>query len=295
MNCRVVLAQTRPRLGSVAHNLEEHLERAKHAAGSGADLIVFPELSLTGYFLKDQTADLALELDAPEIAALAEASRRISIAAGFVERARDGRLYNSIGFFEDGELLHVHRKVHLVSYGMFDEARDFAPGEAFHTFDSKHGRFGLLACEDFWHIGGSYLYFLNGVDAIFVCSSSPARGVSDSHAGLASASVWDTMLRAASLWFQTYVVYVNRVGWEDGVGFAGGSLVRDPFGDLAVDPAGIEPALVEARLAGGHLRRARVETPLRRDEKPWLLARELCRSSDPGEDRGEATSEESDE
>lgn len=131
MDCRIVLAQTEPTLGNVAQNLEAHLTEIDAAVASKADIVQFPELSLTGYFLKDQTADVALALDAPELNELASRSRDISIAVGFVELGRDGRTYNSVAFFEDGEILEVHRKVHLVSYGMFDEGRDFACGERF--------------------------------------------------------------------------------------------------------------------------------------------------------------------
>ena len=126
MNCRVVLSQTNPRLGDLRANLEDHVERVRAAAQAGADLVLFPELSLTGYFVRDQVSDLGLVLDSPEIARLAELSRQVSIGVGFVERTSAGRFYNSFAFLEDGAVLDVHRKVHLVSYGMFDESRDFA-------------------------------------------------------------------------------------------------------------------------------------------------------------------------
>lgn len=282
MDCRVVLAQTKPVLGDLGANLKDHLERAAAAAEAGADLVVFPELSLTGYFLKDQTAGLALARDAEPVRELARASERISIAAGFVERDPSGRLYNALGFFEDGALLAVHRKVHLVSYGMFDESRDFSAGESFRPIESKHGTFGPLICEDLWHVGGAYAYFLREVDALLCASSSPARGVETTSEdtsvdALASARTWDTLLRSLALWFQTWVVYVNRVGFEDGIGFAGGSRVIDPFGAHAGEVGGMDPELVTARLTASALGRARVQTPLRRDEKPWIVLRELER------------------
>ena len=277
MDCHVFLAQLEPTLGNLAHNLELHRREVEAAIAARADLIVFPELSLSGYFLKDQTSEVALALDAPELEHLAQLSRRISIAVGFVELARDGRLYNSLAFFEDGELLDVHRKVHLVTYGMFEESRDLAQGERFRPFESKHGRFGLLICEDMWHVGSSWLHFLSGVDAILVASASPARGVTETEPVLRSVRVWNTLQDALAILFQTWIVYVNRVGSEDGIQFAGGSRVVDPFGrETAVLPA-LEPGRLEVRLGGDVLRRARVTTPLRRDEKPWIVARELAR------------------
>jgi len=275
MNCRIQLAQIEPALGNLPANLEIHLHEIATAAEAGADLVLFPELSLTGYFLKDQTSDVALGAEAAELAALAERSRDISIAVGFVERARDGRIYNSMALLEDGKLAGIHRKVHLVHYGMFDEGRDFAPGERFLPIESRHGRFGILICEDMWHLPTSWLYFLAGVDAILVPSSSPGRGVSEDEARLRSARVWNTLQEALALFFQTWIVYVNRVGSEDGIAFCGGSRVVDPFGREAARIEGLEPGRAQALLEGDALRRARTSTPLRRDEKPWIVARRL--------------------
>ena len=276
MECRVRLAQVDTSLGNLASNLERHLVEIERAVEDGVDVLVFPELSLTGYFLKDQTAEVALSRDAELLAPLRERSAALSIVAGFVERSRDGRVYNSLGFFEDGELLHVHRKVHLVSYGMFEESRDLAPGESFEAVESKHGRFGLLLCEDAWHVDGAYLYFLDGVDAILIGSAGPARGVTDGTGELASNRVWRTLQDAFALFFRTWVLYCNRVGWEDGVVFGGASRVVDPFGSETCETLGLDPATLDVRLEGSLLDRARLQTPLRRDERPWILARALA-------------------
>lgn len=275
MDCRIVVAQNNPRLGDLHANLEDHLKRIEAAAAAGADLIVFPELSLTGYFLKDQVFELGLGLESPEIARLAEASKKISILVGCVERTAEERFYNSCVFLENGAVLGVHRKVHLVSYGMFDEERDFAAGDRFRVIESRHGRFGPLLCEDFWHVPSSWLYFLDDADALLVPSASPARGVSGPEIG--SRDTWDTLLKAGALFYRTWIVYAGRVGWEDGIGFGGGSCVFDPFGKRVAALDGFEPGELEAHLAPEPLRRARIETPLRRDARPWVLASELSR------------------
>jgi predicted amidohydrolase len=280
--CRLTVAQTNPALGNVAKNLEDHIAAIETAVADGSQLIVFPELSLTGYFLKDQTAELARGVDSEELKRLAELSKRISMLVGFVERAEDGRIYNSAAFLEDGRVLHVHRKVHLVTYGMFDEEREFAAGDEFRTFESKHGRFGVLICEDAWHTSSGLQHFLAGADALLIPSCSPGRGVSGGATELSSETTWRTLLDAHSLFFQTWVVYANRVGWEDGVFFWGGSRVLDPFGRLVARIEGIECAHVQASIDGAALRRARVATPLLRDSKPWMLARGLRRIA--GED-----------
>lgn len=276
MDCRIQLAQVEPTLGNLEKNLRDHLNEVRAAVDARAQLVVFPELSLTGYFLKDQTAEVALALDAPPIRELQERSKDISIAFGFAERAPDGRIYNSIGFLEDGRVLGVHRKVHLVHYGMFDEGRDFAAGEAFVPIESRLGRIGFLICEDMWHLAASWMHFLAGVDAIVVPSSSPGRGVTEKEPRLRSTQVWNTLQDALALFYQTWIVYVNRVGSEDGVCFSGGSRVVDPFGREVARLDGLEPGRIAATLSRDALNRARISTPLRRDEKPWIVQRALA-------------------
>src|SRR5262245_24690903 len=240
MDCRLVVAQTNPRLGDLRANLEEHLQTIDSVADS-ADLVLFPELSLTGYFLKDQVEEVALTLDARLLRPLLERSKRTSIAFGFAERSSEGRIYNSLGFLEDGGFLAVHRKVHLVSYGLFDEGRDFAAGERFSVIESRHGRFGPLICEDLWHMPSAYTHFLNDADALLVASASPARGVEAPGPGLASQRTWNLLLSTSALLYRTWVAYSSRVGWEDGIGFGGGSTVLDPYANPRAALQGLEP------------------------------------------------------
>lgn len=277
MDCRVRLVQLEPALGNVPANLDAHLAAIDRARDEGVELVIFPELSLTGYFLKDQTAEVALPLDAPALDVLRERSRDLGVVCGFVERAPDGRVYNALGLFEGGELAHVHRKVHLVSYGMFEESRDLAAGEEFRLVESRYGRLGFLTCEDAWHVDGAYLYFLDGADAIVVCSAGPGRGVTSGEGELASHRVWRRLQDAFALFFRTWILYCNRVGWEDGVVFGGASRVVDPFGDPLGGELGLDPGVLDVELASAALQRARIQTPLRRDERPWILARELAR------------------
>jgi predicted amidohydrolase len=276
MDCRLVVAQTNPRLGDLRANLEDHLQRIDAAIGS-ADLVLFPELSLTGYFVRDQVEEVALRLDDALLQPLIERSKQVSIAVGLVERSREGRLYNALAFLEDGRVIGVHRKVYLVSYGLFDEGRDFAAGERFKLVESRHGRFGPLVCEDMWHMSGAYTYFLDDADALLVASASPARGVEEPGPGLASQRTWNILLSASALLYRTWVAYAGRVGWEDGIGFGGGSRVLDPYATVRAELEGLEPGTLTAQLDSAILRRARSELPLRRDEKPAILAAELAR------------------
>ncbi|TAJ17581.1 MAG: carbon-nitrogen hydrolase [Planctomycetota bacterium] len=275
MDCKVVLVQNNPALGHVRSNLEQHVASVEAAIRAGADLVVFPELSLTGYFLKDQTYELGLEPDAPLLAPLLELSKKISISFGMVERSREQRLYNAHVFLEQGRVLSVHRKVHLVTYGMFDESRDFAAGDRFQFVESRLGRFGFLVCEDMWHLGGTYLHFMNDVDALIVASASPGRGADASGESLASVRIWQTLLGAVSLFTQTFVLYANRVGWEDGISFSGQTCAFDPFGRRIGMLEGFDPGELAVHMRSSELQRARVTTPLRRDEKPWVLLGQL--------------------
>ena len=129
MDFTASLAQIKPKLGCLHENLatiEDNIARARKA---GSDLVVFPELALTGYFLKDLVPDIAISLDSPEISRLKKLSKDIAIAVGFVEATSDYRFFNSSVFLDRGEIVHVHRKVYLPTYGLFDEQRYLARGD----------------------------------------------------------------------------------------------------------------------------------------------------------------------
>src|SRR5262249_15765433 len=144
---RVALAQVAPALGNIALNMRMHRRVITDAARKGADLVVFPELSLTGYLLQDLVPEVARVPGASaETHELRRLSRRIAIAFGLVEESPDHRFYNSAVFLAGGKILHVHRKVYLPTYGMFDEGRDFAAGDSVSTFETPLGRFGMLIC-----------------------------------------------------------------------------------------------------------------------------------------------------
>ena len=146
---KIALAQINPSLGDVPRNLKRHLEWIRKARARRADLVIFPELSLTGYLLLDLVQDLALDLErAPVARQIARQSREIGILLGMVERTEQFRFHNAAALFESGKLAHVHRKVYLPTYGMFDEGRYFAPGDRFRVHRSRRlGRVGVLVCE----------------------------------------------------------------------------------------------------------------------------------------------------
>jgi predicted amidohydrolase len=277
MKLNLALAQINTRLGDIKANLEKHLALASQARQHGADLLIFPELSLTGYVLQDLAASVACRpaADDPIFAPLLEASHNIDLLVGFVEEDRRHRFYISAAYLSHGEVAHVHRKVYLPTYGIFDEKRFFAPGDRFRAFETRWGRAGILICEDFWHVSAPYLLWMDGADIFFMTSASPGRGVTDEQLG--SAKWVETINQAYAGLFTGFVAHANRVGFEDGLNFWGGSTVFDPDGKLvARGPNDIE-ALTYATLDLAQLRRTRSRLPLLRDERPQIALKELER------------------
>ncbi len=275
MDFTAVLAQIKPKLGSIADNLaiiEGEIAKAREAK---ADLIIFPELAMTGYFLKDLVPEAARRIDSPEILKLIELSRGISIAIGFVEETDDYHFYNSALYLEDGAIRHLHRKVYLPTYGLFDEQRYLAHGESFRAFDTKFGRFGMFICEDMWHLSASYILAMDGATTLICLSSSPARGIEGDSLG--SASAWQKLVSTTALFLNCRVLYCNRVGFEDGVNFWGGSEYVAPSGESIVRGKLLEEDFVTARVDEGALRRERIFSPMIRDENLFVTMQELRR------------------
>jgi predicted amidohydrolase len=275
MNFTVTLAQIKPKLGCVADNLALIEERIQSAISDRKDLIVFPELALTGYFLKDLVPEVARRLDSPEILRLVELSRRISIAVGFVEVTDDYRFFNTALYLEGGAILHLHRKVYLPTYGLFDEQRYLARGERFRAFDTRFGRMGMLVCEDMWHLSASYILAMDGATTLLCLSSSPGRGIEGDSLG--SASAWQQLTSTTALFLNCRVLYCNRVGFEDGVNFWGGSEYVAPSGESQSRGRLLEEDSIAATLDEGALRRERIFSPMLRDENLFVTMQELRR------------------
>ncbi len=275
MDFTAVLAQIKPKLGCVADNLSLIEERVEEARKTKADLIVFPELALTGYFLKDLVPEVARRTDSPEIKRLAELSRGISICVGFVEVTDDYRFFNSALYLEDGDIRHLHRKVYLPTYGLFDEQRYLAHGERFRAFDSKFGRMGVLICEDMWHLSSSYVLAMDGASTLVCLSSSPGRGIEGETLG--SANAWQKLTSTTAMFLNCRVLYCNRVGYEDGVNFWGGSEYIAPSGDSLARGKLLDEDSVIASVDEGSLRRERIFSPMLRDENLFVTMQELRR------------------
>jgi predicted amidohydrolase len=252
-----------------------HREWIGKARAADAKIVVFPELSLTGYHLKDLAADVACAADDPILEPIAHASRDIDITAGFVERSNDAKLHIAQGYWSGGTLRHVHRKVYLPTYGIFDDGRYFGPGERFETFESAVGTAGIAICEDLWHVSVPYLYAAGGASVVFAPADSPGRGVAEG-GDLGTAASCRMMDRFYAQYLTVYVVFANRVGLEDGIAFWGGSEVIGPDGTVVARAKEFEPELLVAEIDLELVARERVRNPLLRDERPDLVFRALA-------------------
>jgi NAD+ synthase (glutamine-hydrolysing) len=278
MKLKIALAQINTRLGDVQANLEKHLALVQEARLAGMDLLVFPELSLTGYVLQDLVPSVSCRPDSvdPVFRQLLEASRDIDLMVGFVDEDTRHRFYIASAYLSQGAVVHVHHKVYLPTYGLFDEGRFFAPGNSVRAFDTRFGRFGMLICEDFWHASPPYLLWLDGADLLLFASASPGRGLNGEPKLESSAWVEHTNRAYAGL-FTVFVAHSNRTGFEDGLNFWGGSTVFDPNGKLVAQGPYFEESLTTAEIDLNQLHRTRARLPLLRDERPELVQRELER------------------
>ncbi len=281
MKITIALAQLNTHLGDVATNLDKHLDRIKEAHSQGADLLVFPELSLTGYVLQDlaPTVSHSPRVEDPVFKPLLEASQSLDLVVGFVDEDHRHRFFISAAYLSKGEVIHVHHKVYLPTYGLFDEGRFFAWGDSVQAFDTRFGRVGMLICEDFWHASPPYLLWLDGADLFLFSSASPGRGLGISPQ-LESARWVERINRAYASLFTSFVAHANRVGFEDGLHFWGGATIFDPNGELIVQGPYDEEALAVAEIDLNQLHRTRARLPLLRDERTSVVLRELTRIMD---------------
>lgn len=275
---KIGLVQLNTRLGDVPANVEKHLEYIARAREQSVDLLMFPELSLTGYSLMDMVPTVVRRPtpDDPAFGPLLKASQELDLLVGFVHEDERHRFYVAAAYLSEGQLIHLHRKVYLPTYGLFQEGRFFAWGDQVRAFDTRFGRIGVLICEDFWHASPPYLLWLDGAEMMLFMSASPSRGLTES--GVLSSVEWVERLNQsyASL-FSTFVAHTNRVGFEDGLKFGGRATVFDPEGSPLIQGPYHEEALTVAELDLNQVRRTRSRIPLLRDERTGLLRRELDR------------------
>jgi predicted amidohydrolase len=277
MKFNAALAQIDSKVGDLDANLRHHLHSVEKALQQDAKLVVFPELSLTGYTLRDLAWEVALDpFTDRRLDPLKEASKRISIVLGFVESASNHGIYNSALFLEDGRVKHIHRKIYPPTYGMFEEGRYFSRGDHVAAFDSKLGRFGVLICEDMWHMALPYLLAYDGAEVIVSLTASPSR-MSPGNQEMATAQVNHEHHKTYARLLSSYVLFCNRVGLEDGVNFWGGSCIVTPGGSFAGSGRFFKEDMVVAELQSVEIERARRFSRHFLDEDLALTLKTLAR------------------
>src|SRR5262245_21301200 len=274
---KAALAQIAPKLADVEANIALHADVVRRAAAAGAELVVFPELSLTGYVLMEATPEVAIGLASPEMDRLRALSRDAAIVVGFVEESTGGRFFNSAAFLDRGELVHVHRKVYLPTHGLFDESRHFAAGDRMRVFDARFGRVGVLVCRDFWHLGPAYVLACQDMDVLCVLSASPGRGAGGDDGRFQSTVSVSLLGDCYARSFGCHVLHTNRAGVEEGVTFPGASEAFGPRGERLARGKDLDADLVVVDVDPAARRSARLSMPFLKEERPHLILRELQR------------------
>jgi len=268
---RIALAQVDCVLGDVEANLATAEKCVADAAARGAELVVFPELSLHGYAVAGLAEDRSVPSTDPR---LAELSRHgPDVVVGFHE-AGTVRRHNTASYFAHGELRHLHRKLYLPSYLSWQERNHASPGQAMRAFDTEHGRMAILICNDAWQPPLPWLAAQDGAEVLLIPTNS-AHGLAPDL--LDTIEYWSDLLRFIARMQQCWVIFVNRVGEESGTRFWGGSRVIDPSGTMIADAPLWEPALLTVDLQPGTARRRRHQVPLIAEARLGLIAREVQR------------------
>lgn len=268
---KISLEQMYPTLGNVEKNLTKIVDKIDKAVENKVDIVIFPELALTGYCMEDLVFDVALD-EVPSI--LLEKSKKIDIVVGMAELGQEEYPYNSAFYLSDGKILHRHRKVFLPNYGIFSEGRYFMEGKSIKAFDTKLGRMGLLICEDAWHQSSSYLLAQDGAKFILNICNSPARLSGEKET---LSQNWEILTKASSLTNGIFNIVVNRVGVEDGIAFWGKSFVVSPYGEIICEGSYLQEESISCDIDSGMIKRARAASPTFKNEDITLTIDTLKR------------------
>lgn len=271
----VAVAQIVTVLGDVAANRRKHLEVIDAARTAGIDVLVFPEMSLTGHAAGPDTLRLALRREDPLIADIARASGAMGTVFGLIEEGSAAQFYNTAIAVRDGAIVAAHRKINLATYGRLDDGKHFAAGRSVETLDlAPDWRAGIMICADLWNPALVHLAAVQGATLLLAPISSAIEAVG---ADFDNPGGWDINLCFYALTYGLPVAMANRVGREGELTFWGGSRILDPFGRTLAKAEGEDEALVQARVEFNDVRRARYLLPTVRDANLPLLQRELER------------------
>ncbi|MCD4778248.1 MAG: nitrilase [Desulfobacterales bacterium] len=288
---KVATYQTDPILLDIKANLEDTISKIHHAKEKKADLIVFPELALTGYFVGEKYHEVALKIESKEIKKLALATKGTAAIVGFIEESKSMNFYNSALIAVDGEVLFAYRKLNLPNHGVFEERKYFSNGKRVSTFRLLGYNLSVFICNDMWHPALPYLGICQKAD-IFITILNSSQGSMGSEFN--NIESWEIINRFYSRVFGIYNICVNRVGIEryfekresmknteededDPYRFWGGSEIINPFGKQIAKAALYKPDMIFAEISRDLLRRKKILLPYLRDDEPHFTCRELNR------------------
>lgn len=272
---KVAAAQIESHLGDLEANLDKHLAVIDEARTAGVDVLLFPEMSLTGHGAGTEVLRLSLPREDSRLARLAEAAGDMTTIVGLMEEGIAAQFYNTAIALRNGEQLFLHRKVNLATYGQLEEGKHFAGGRYVDTFElGGPWRSSVMICADLWNPGLVNLVALHGCTVLFAPISSAVEAVGgefDNPAG------WHLNVRFYGMTYGLPLVMANRIGREGDLKFWGGSCVVDAFGRMVAQADGDEEILVSAEIDYDTVRRARYLLPTVRDSNLSLVLRETQR------------------
>ncbi len=255
---RVAIAQIDTILGDIKKNLSKIEHYTDKAIEEKCDLIVFPELALTGYGLKDLVYSVSVDVKDDLFDPLKDKSGFIDISFGFAQK-ENGYFYNSAVYLAEGNILAIHKKSHLQIH---EEEKYFTAGDSTETFKTKFGNTTMLICEDAFHISSHYEAFKNETDFMIVLSASPFWSDSDNKKW----EMWENILKASAQLNGYFVIFANRVGFEDGVGFFGKSFIVNPFGNIVGEASIFKEEMLIVDLDLRETERAKINMPIKKNE-----------------------------
>jgi N-carbamoylputrescine amidase len=271
---KIGAAQFASESGDVDANIEIHSDWIARGRSEKLDLLVMPEMSLTGHYGTDKLLHSTMTCSDPRLRRLANEAGDMTVVVGFIEEGLAAQFYNTSIMLKDGKVVHLHRKVNLANYGKLEDGKHFAAGRFVETYSlDKDWRAGLLICADLWNPALTHLAFLRGATLMITPVSSGKEAVAP---GFNNPNGWALAMRFYSMVYGAPSIMVNRIGKEKGLTFFGGSRIVDPFGEeIAV--AGDGEELITAELDFDQVRKARYQLPTVRDSNLALIHLETSR------------------
>lgn len=265
---KVSVAQIHSELGDVSANLTKHLEFIQQARSDHCHLLLFPELSLTGYQLGRSVPQIAMKRDDARLQVLAQEAPAVCVVVGFVEEASPGEYYNAMAWLHHGDVVAVHRKLNLPTYGGLEEGKLYSKGKSLTFTDVSPGwRASSLICADLWNPALVHCAMLQRPELLLAPINSASHVVSSEFSNERN---WRTNLNFYAMTYGMPVLMANRFGPEKGIHFWGGSCILGPRGETLAQVEEGE-SLIEAELTLNEIANARFDLPTIRDADTPLI------------------------